>query len=97
MPAKTVAAEDLTNARRTYVFDGPTMRLHVSPDDQKGVPRGGEVSLSRDRVIQMLTYGAKFKTTDGATIRTRAQLDALNDAAPTPKSGADTVQGTGTP
>lgn len=93
MPVKTVAAEDLTNARRSYVFDGPAQRLHVSPDDEKGTARGESVTLDRAQIVQMLTYGSKFKTQDGATIRTRAQLDALDNpvTGDTLKSGTDTV------
>jgi hypothetical protein len=95
MPVKTVAAEELTNARRSYVFDGPAQRLYVSPDDEKGTARGEPVTLDRAQVVHMLNYGSKFKTQDGATIRTRAQLDALDNpvTGDTLKSGADTVPG----
>lgn len=99
MPVKTVAAEDLANARRSYVFDGPAQRLHVSPDDEKGTARGESVTLDRAQIVHMLNYGSKFKTTDGAQIRTRAQLAALGLTATgdTPKSAADAVPDMQTP
>lgn len=72
-----VAVDTLPDAQRVYVFDGPSKVLYKDSSDTKGTRPGEEVTLAGPVVKHLIQHGSRFRTKEGAQIKTQRQIDEI--------------------